>query len=250
MIDFIRALSFLTILPIGRHLSHDDKGLARSMAFYPLAGLVIGGLSALAFCLLSSLFPKPLALWLTLGLSVLLTGGLHLDGFSDTLDGIGCRGTREKTLEVMKDSRVGAFGAMGLLFLIVAKYLALDQLTTRAAAYALVLAAVMGRASMVLVCYRSPYARAAGGLAKLFTENLGTRELVFALASALGLALLLSGLKGAVLFSGMGVFSLGYRHFFLKKLGGVTGDILGAANELNELLCLLLIVALLRLPVL
>ena len=250
MTDFIRALSFLTILPIGRHLPHDEKRLARSMAFYPLAGLVIGGLSALVLFLLSSLFPKPLALWLTLGLSVLLTGGLHLDGFSDTLDGIGCRGTREKILEVMKDSRVGAFGATGLLFLVVTKYLALDQLTTRAAADALVLAAVMGRASMVLVCYHSPYARAAGGLAKPFTEHLGARELVFASASALGLALLLSGPKGAILFLGMGVFSLGYRLFFLKKLGGVTGDILGAANELNELLSLLLIVALLRLPVL
>ena len=68
--------------------------------------------------------------------------------------------------------------------------------------------------------------------------------MVFALASALGLALLLAGLKGAILFLGMSVFSLGYRFFFLKKLGGITGDILGAANELNELLCLLLLVIL------
>ena len=214
------------------------------MAFYPLAGVVIGGLSALGFYLLSLLFPKPLALWLTIGLLVLLTGGLHLDGFSDTLDGIGCRGTREKILDVMKDSRVGAFGVLGLLLLIVSKYLALDQMSGPAVPYALILTAVMGRGSMVLVCFHSPYARAAGGLAKPFTENLGTGELVVASGSALGLALLLAGLKGAVLFLGMGVFSLGYRFFFLKKLGGVTGDTLGAANELNELLCLLLMVIL------
>jgi adenosylcobinamide-GDP ribazoletransferase len=212
------------------------------MAFYPLSGLVIGGLSALGFSLLSLLFPKPLALWLTIGLLVLLTGGLHLDGFSDTVDGIGCRGTREKVLDVMRDSRVGAFGVMGLLLLIVSKYLALNQISDPAVPYALVLTAVMGRGSMVIACFHSPYARAAGGLAKPFTEKLGTRELVVASASAFGLALLLAGLKGAVLFVGMGVFSLGYRFFFLKKLGGVTGDVLGAANELNELLCLLLLI--------
>ena len=99
------------------------------MAFFPLTGFIIGLLLALGFYLLSSLFPRPLALWLTIGLMVILTGGLHLDGFADTIDGLACRGTKERVLEVMRDSRVGAFGVIGLILLIGTKYLALDQLS-------------------------------------------------------------------------------------------------------------------------
>jgi cobalamin synthase len=83
-----------------------------------------------------------------------------------------------------------------------------------------------------------------GGLAKPFIENLGHREMALSLVSTFGITLLLMGVKGIVLFFGIGLFSLGYRFFFIKKLGGVTGDILGAANELTELLSLILLVIL------
>ena len=211
------------------------------MAFFPLVGLVIGLILALGYHLLSSLFPKPLALWLTIGLSALFTGGLHLDGFADTMDGLASSGTREKILKVMRDSRIGAFGVISLILLMGAKYFALDQVSTKSISHSLILMAVMGRNSMVLVCYRSPYARPEGGLAKPFTENLGAREIVFSTASVLGIALLTNGMKGVIVFLGIGLFSLGYRFFFIRKLGGVTGDILGAANELSELLCLIII---------
>jgi adenosylcobinamide-GDP ribazoletransferase len=104
--------------------------------------------------------------------------------------------------------------------------------------------AVMGRNAMVLVCYRSPYARSGEGLAKPFAENLSAQEMAFSLASAFGIALLFMGIKGILVFLGVCIFSLSYRFFFMTKLGGVTGDILGAANELTELLCLILLVIL------
>ena len=97
---------------------------------------------------------------------------------------------------------------------------------------------------MVLVCYRSPYARSGGGLAKPFTENLGGREITLSLATAFGIDLLVMGIRGVAVFVGVGLFSLLYRCFFIKKLGGVTGDILGGGNELAELLSLLLVVIL------
>jgi adenosylcobinamide-GDP ribazoletransferase len=214
------------------------------MAFFPLVGLVIGLLSAIGNYLLSLVLPQSLTLWFTLGLLVLLTGGLHLDGFADTMDGLASIGKREKILEVMRDSRIGAFGVISLILLIGAKYLALDQISTKSIPYSLMLMAVMGRNSMVSVCYRSPYARSGGGLAKPFSENLGSRQMAISLASAFGIALLLMGVEGVLVFLGIGIFSLGYRLFFIKKLGGVTGDILGAANELAELLCLLLLIIL------
>ncbi len=244
MKDFLRALSFLTILPMGRFSLPKEKELARSMAFFPLTGLVIGLLLALGYYLLSFLFPNPLVLLLIIGLLALLTRGLHLDGFADTLDGLASGGTKEKILEVMRDSRIGAFGVIGLILLIGAKYLALDQISTSSIYYSLILMAVVGRNAMVLVCYRSPYARFSEGLAKPFLENLRTREVLISSALTFGIAFLLIGVKGIAISLGIGLFSLGYRLFFLKKLGGVTGDILGAANELAELLCLLLLVIL------
>ena len=244
MKTFLRAFSFLTILPVGHPSLSGGKELARSMAFFPLVGLIIGLILAVGHYLFLFLFSEPLSLWLTIGLLALLTRGLHLDGFADTVDGLGSGGPREKVLEVMRDSRIGAFGVIGLILLIGAKYFALDQIPRASIPYALILMAVTGRNAMVLVCYRSPYARSEGGLAKAFTENLGVREIALSLATAFGIALWVMGIHGAAVFIGTGFFSLGYRYFFIKKLGGVTGDILGGANELAELLCLLLVVIL------
>jgi adenosylcobinamide-GDP ribazoletransferase len=241
---FLQALSFLTILPLGPQGSSEARALARSMAYYPFAGLFIGLFAVIGYSLFSLLFPRSFSLWLTIGASALLTGGLHLDGFADTMDGLGCRGTREKVLDVMRDSRIGAFGVIGLVFLIGAKYLALDQIPDPSLSRSLIVMAVMGRSAMVLVCYRSPYARAGQGLAKPFTENLGIYEALFSAFSALAIAVALMGVKGAMVFLGIGLFSLGYRLFFKRKLGGITGDVLGAANELTELLCLVLLVLL------
>jgi len=240
--DFLQALSFLTILPVSGSISPEGKDLARSMAFFPFVGLLIGLLLTLAYYLFSFLLPRPMVLWLTIGLLALLTRGLHLDGFADTVDGLASGGTKEKILEVMRDSRIGAFGVIGLILLIGAKYLALDQISSVSIYYSLILMAVTGRNSMVLVCYRSPYARSGEGLAKPFTENLGPREIALSSVATFGIALLFMGIKGILVFLGVCIFSFAYRFFFIKKLGGVTGDILGAANELAELLCLILLI--------
>jgi len=214
------------------------------MAFFPLVGLVIGLLLALGYYLLSFLLPKAIVLWLTIGFLVFLTRGLHFDGFADTIDGLASGGSREKILEVMRDSRIGAFGVIGLILLIGAKYLALDQISTSSIPYSLIMMTVMGRNSMVLVCYRSPYARSGEGLGKSFTKNLGVLEMAISSATTFGIALLFMGMKGIVIFLGIAFFSHGYRFFFIKKLGGVTGDILGSANEVAELLCLILLIVL------
>jgi adenosylcobinamide-GDP ribazoletransferase len=244
MKDFLQALSFLTILPVDQASLPEAKGLARSMAFFPLVGLLIGLLLTVAYLVLSFVFSKSLTLWLTLGCLALLTRGLHLDGFADTIDGFAAGGPREKILEVMRDSRIGAFGVVGLIFLIGAKYLALDQIPGPSIPGSLILMTVMGRNSMVWVCFRSPYGRPGEGLAKPFAEHLTSREMILSSASAIAIGLLIWGLKGILVFAGIGLFSLLFRLFFLKKLKGITGDILGAANELSELLCLLLLIIL------
>ena len=244
MKDFLQALSFLTILPVGRLPAPGEKELARSMAFFPVVGLLIGLLLAVAYFLLSFLFSKSFVLWLTLGWLTFLTRGLHLDGFSDTIDGLAAGGPKEKILEVMRDSRIGALGVVGLILLIGAKYLALNEITGPSIPDSLMLMTVLARNSMVWVCYRSPYARSGGGLAKPFAENLTARGMILSSICAFGIGLLLWQLKGVLVFIGIGLFSLAFRFLCLRKLDGVTGDILGAANELSELLCLLLLIVL------
>jgi len=244
MRHFLRALSFLTILPAGQNRLSEEKELARSMAFFPLAGLVIGLILSAGYYLFSLFLPRSITLWSVVGLLAFLTRGLHLDGFADTLDGLASGGPKERILEVMRDSRIGAFGVIGLILLIGGKYLALDQLSNAFIPCSLILMAVMGRNSMVLVCFRSSYARPGGGLAKPFSENLKLREMIISLASTCVIAFILQGWKGLLLLVGIYLFSIGYKFFFIRKLGGVTGDVLGGANELSELLCLILLVIL------
>ncbi|MCX8119075.1 MAG: adenosylcobinamide-GDP ribazoletransferase [Desulfobacterota bacterium] len=244
MKSLLLAISFLTILPVGKGHAVEEKALARSMAFYPAVGLLIGLLLCLGYYLFSLLFPRPIVLWLTIGLLAFLTRGLHLDGWADTLDGLATGGTRQKILEVMKDSRIGTFGVIGLILLLGGKYLCLDQISEPAIFYAFPLMTALGRNSMVLVCYRSAYARSSGGLAKPFADHLTLRELLISSISALGLATGLMGLRGVLAFVGTSLFALLYRLYFIRRLGGVTGDILGGANELSELLFLFLILIL------
>jgi len=244
--DFLQALSFLSILPAEKILPFalDGKELSRSMAFFSLVGLLIGLLLASGFYLFSLLLPRSLVLWLTIGLLAFLTRGLHLDGFADTMDGLASGGSKERILEVMKDSRVGAFGVFSLIFLIGAKYLALDQIPDSSISSSLVLMTVLGRNSMVLVCFRSPYARTDNGLGKLFTDHLGFREVIFSSLLALGVTLIIVGIRGILIFLIILLFSFGYRFYFIKRVGGVTGDILGASNEFVELLSIVLLIIL------
>jgi adenosylcobinamide-GDP ribazoletransferase len=242
MKGFLQALSFLTILPVTQAHASEGKDLARSMAFFPLAGLVIGLLLALGHHLFSLLLPKAVVLWLIIGLLAVLTRGLHLDGLADTMDGLASGGTKEKILEVMRDSRIGAFGVISLILLLGAKYFCLDQVPNSSLPCSFIMMSVLGRNAMVLVCYRSSYARREG-LAKPFVEHLRIHEVAVSFLSALGIALLLMRLQGIVAFFGVGLFSLGCRSFFKRRLGGITGDILGATNELSEVLCLVILSA-------
>jgi adenosylcobinamide-GDP ribazoletransferase len=239
---FLQALSFLTILPVGHPSLSEEKELAGSMVFFPLVGLIIGLILTLGYYLFSFLFSRSLVLWLLIGLLAFLTRGLHLDGLSDTMDGLASGGKKEKILEVMRDSRIGAFGVISLILILGAKYFCLDQISDSSLPSSFIVMCVLGRNAMVLVCYRSSYARREG-LAKPFIEYLRIHEVAVSFLSALGIALLLMRLQGMVAFLGVGFFSLGYRFFFKKRLGGITGDILGAANELSEVLCLLILIA-------
>jgi adenosylcobinamide-GDP ribazoletransferase len=216
------------------------------MAFYPFVGLLLGLILWAAYWLFSQAFSRMVCDGLVLLLLVLVTGAFHLDGMADTLDGMAAGRSAEERLLIMKDHRVGTFGVVGLIMLLGIKLLALNSLSDEILGKSLAVALILSRWSMVQLIYRSPYARPEGGLGKVFKENVRRREMILAALTSLILSVLFLRLWGALLWMVIGVFTLGIQALFKRKIGGVTGDVLGAANEVNEMLALLLISAIFR----
>lgn len=246
MTGFSLAWQFLTIFPWkGKAGEARPDLLGRSMAFYPIIGLIIGLILWGAFLLFSRVFPRPLADGLTILFLVIITGALHLDGLADTCDGLALGRTPEERRRIMKDHRVGTFGALGLILILGIKFLGLGALPGPWVGKALMVVLAVSRWSMVKLAYFMPYARKEGGLGLVFKEHLKARAFAAATGFTLAGSVLLLGWRGIAVMLAVGIFSLGLRHFFEKKVDGFTGDVLGGANELNEVLGLLVLAAIL-----
>lgn len=232
------AFQFLTIIPLPLSPSwRDEADGGRSMAFFPLVGLLLGGGMVLADRLLQPLLPPGLLAALLVALLALATGALHLDGVADVCDALGARGDRERFLRVMKDSTTGAIGAAGLVLVLLIKWQAIASLAPSIRWEALLLFPMFSRMGMVLVIVGAPRARS-DGLGAAFALGAGRVALCAALLTAAGAATLLLGIKGLLPFIGAALTASAIRLYFLRRIGGITGDIIGCANELGEIVCL------------
>jgi len=246
---FVFAWHFLTGIPLS-HAMHEPTAveLARSMAWYPVVGLLIGGGLAFADMGLSRLFMPAVGNVLLIVLVVVLTRGLHQDGLADTLDGLAGGKTPAERLPIMRDPRIGAIGATGLFLSLLLRYAGLMALPQALRVPALLCMPAIGRWAMVTVAWASPYARAEGGLAASFLTHLSWHHVGAStgiLAAGLGWGFGLLSTVVILLAGSMVVCALwaGCRLWF----GGITGDTLGATNEVIEILFLLLIPSLLLL---
>lgn len=247
---FVFAWHFLTVVPLSRaHHEPTTQELAASMAWYPVVGLLIGGVLVTADLVLASFLAAEVVNAVLILLLVLLTRGLHQDGLADTLDGLAGGRTPAERLSIMRDPRIGAIGATGLFLSLILRYAGLVALPEELRVPALFCMPAVGRWAMVMAAWSSPYARLEGGLAASFLTHLSWLQALAStgiLALALGFAF---GLKGAVviLVIAVGVVLamwVGCRTWF----GGITGDTLGATNELMEIVFLLGLPLLLLLP--
>jgi adenosylcobinamide-GDP ribazoletransferase len=247
MSSFSLAWQFLTILPWRKSdRETTSQLLGRSMAYYPAIGLLLGLILWVVYWGFSFFLPRTLCDGLVILVLVILTGALHLDGLADTLDGMAAGKAPEERLRIMKDHRVGTFGVVGLILVLGFKFLALHSMLIQDVGKALLVALTLSRWSMVQLTYRAPYARREGGLGLPFKENLKKKEMVIATVSSLAVSFFVLRFWGAMLWLGVGIFTLLFQSFFERRIGGITGDILGAANEMNEVLALILICGILR----
>lgn len=233
MQPFLIALQFLTSLPIRLPGMPSPEQLGRSLLFYPLVGALIGLILLGANALLSG-SPTALHAALLLALWVGLSGALHLDGLADSADAwLGGLGDRERTLTIMKDPRSGPIAVVVLVLVLLLKFAALLALVQSGNTLALLLAPILARATPLALFLTTPYIRK-GGLGQALADHLPRRAARYVLAAtALG-ALLIAGWSGAWVLLLVAALFAYLRRAMMKRLGGCTGDTVGAVLELVE----------------
>jgi adenosylcobinamide-GDP ribazoletransferase len=236
------AFQFLTIIPLPFSIRCEKEDLGRSTAFFSVVGLAIGGLLAGANWLISPWLARPLCDALLITLLALITGALHLDGLADVCDGLAARGGRERFLAVMKDSQVGAVGAVGLVLGLLLKWQALVAVPPELKWQALLIFPALARFGQVLTMTGARHARQ-DGLGAAFALGAGGPALFFAFATTAAAGLYLFGLKGMLPLAAVCLLTCAGRMFFHRALGGLTGDTIGCISELNEILVLAVISA-------
>lgn len=240
---FFIAIQFLTIIPLPFSVRCGEQDLGRSLAYFPLAGLALGALLVGLNYLLSLVLPRGVVDLLLVTALAVVTGVLHLDGLADVCDGLAARGDRDRFLRVLKDSHIGAAGAVGLVLALLLKYQALLAIPANVKQQALFCFPLLARFAQVTMIVGARQARS-DGLGSLFIGGAGWVQLLLATMTSLAAALLLMGFSGMWLFVAACLLTWVLKIWFQRKIGGITGDIIGFTSELNEILTLLLIVAL------
>ncbi len=243
------AVQFLTRLPVPRSEAFEPAWLARSARYFPLVGVLVGAMNVGVWWLATRRLPVGVAVGLTMAFSVLITGAFHEDGFADVCDGFGAGGTRDRVLAIMKDSRIGAFGAIGIALMLGLKWGALDALSVGTAVFApLVIGAhLTSRWCAGALMWSLPYVRGEGdSKSRAAVEGFTARE--WLIGGIVGLAAFAPVAAACLRESGMpeawaiaaGAVSAAAttwvaRGYLRLRIGGQTGDCLGAVQQLTEL---------------
>lgn len=245
---FFIALQFFTRLPIPRWVGFEPDWLQHASRYFPAVGIVVGGAAAGVYALAAWLLPQPVAVLLSTIAGIYLTGAFHEDGFADACDGMGGGMTRERVLQIMSDSRIGAYGAIGIMLLLALKCAALAYLPFHGVIAALLLAHPVSRLMAAALIWRLDYVKGEGK-AKPLAQRMSHAEFLvasgLALLPALGL-LWLGWLAWPALLAAllaMALCAIWLARKFVQRIGGYTGDCLGAVQQACELACYLALLA-------
>jgi adenosylcobinamide-GDP ribazoletransferase len=242
---FLGALMFMTRLPVGRGYVFRSEDLPRSAVYFPIVGLIVGLLGGLVLLGAEPFFPPAVAVLFCMGTTVVVTGALHEDGLADAIDGLLGGQEPQRRLEIMRDSRLGSYGAVALWFSLTAKAFVLTSLLGEGvlkAANALIVAHGLSRAATVALLFSYPYVRNDQSKARPFGNAVTLKEALLALIFPVLLSFALLGNKSVLTLIAAAAGTWAAGRYFQKKIGGITGDCLGAASQLIELVCYLSLV--------
>lgn len=247
--EFYLLLGFMTRIPLPKIKEYDSKLLGKGMKWFPLIGFIIGGINFIFVrCLENLNFSNTLLSISVVIMNVMLTGALHLDGLADTFDGIFSYRSKQKMLEIMKDSRVGTNGAIALILYFIVKIVLINEVAIKYEmniSNIMLVLPVIERIGGVFNCLCEPYARAVG-LGKTFVENTNWISFIFSYILSViilfGLSRLnIIGFRSIFFIENIVIlFSLFFGKLITRKIGGITGDTLGAVLELSSIFSLFL----------
>lgn len=237
---FLAALQFLTIIPVPWQREARENELGRSAGYFPVIGLIIGLILAGLVWLFDLILPTAVANVLLLVSMVILSGAIHLDGFADTCDGIAGHKTVEGRWQAMRDSRAGAFGIVGVVLLLLVKYVSLNSIPEASLMMTLVLMSVVSRWTMTYAIFVYPYAHSSG-LGKTFKEGTTWPRFTMATIIAVAVGAILAQLVGLAIIFVTLVITAVIAAYFKSKFSGLTGDNYGAINEISEVSVLIII---------
>jgi adenosylcobinamide-GDP ribazoletransferase len=240
------ALQFLTVAPWPRPVVRQPQDLGGSMAFYPVVGAMLGSLLVGLYLLGSGIFPDSVLRPALVLLSIAFTGGLHLDGVADVCDGFYAGRTPADALRIMKDPHLGTMGVVGIVGVVLLKAALLSSLPVAALCTALLIAPALSRTGMVWGAWVAPYARSEGGTGAIFFQTLRAHHVWVATLVLALWTLLWAGWPTVILLTLAFVSTYLFAGVCRRRIGGMTGDTLGALNELLELLTLVCYYPLLR----
>jgi adenosylcobinamide-GDP ribazoletransferase len=233
LLEMRLAIAFLTILPVGPANTAASADVAASFGWFPLVGFGIGSILCAVDWLLAPLFGHALRAVLIVLILTVLTGALHLDGVADTADALGAGRNRKRALDILRDSRIGSFGAIALFFVIGLKIIAIAG-SGGAQHYAMLyMAPGLGRWTMVALAGGLDYLRAEGVGAAMLSRDRRRNLRIATVTAVVALAPLvtLHAFRACLIAAAVTVALHG---FYLRWIGGVTGDLIGAAGELVE----------------
>ena len=235
--SFLAAFRFLTIVPYLWNAENDGKYFRKAIYYFPIVGLVIGFSLAFLLGVLTLFTPQIIVVAITLPLLGIVSGFLHLDGLADSFDGLFSSQSKERSLEIMRDSNVGAMGVCGLLFVMLIKFAALTAIPQKYFLTTVLIIPVAGRCSTVVAMALQKYARAEGGLGQLFYSDSCKKAAMFSLLLLMVTGCVFLSVKYTLILTvAMVAMVTCFGWFCKKKIGGATGDTLGATCELTEML--------------
>jgi adenosylcobinamide-GDP ribazoletransferase len=243
---FFRVLKFLGALGFLTRIRVPDRALALPLNstahFFPLVGVIVGGISAVTFLVCNQFLPVPISVWLSMIATILVTGGFHEDGLADSADGLGGGWTKSDVLRIMQDSRVGSYGAIALVVTLALKAQALSSIPDNKIVSTMIVAHAVSRFYAISITYTHDYVRFEGK-SKPISDGMSTSQFLFALITA-SLTLLLLPWQACLIAVISTLIARQYLVYRMKiRIGGYTGDLLGATQQITEVMIYLSVCA-------